>query len=65
MSPNLQLPADLVTVTEEILHGKLHFFVQCTVVRPCLPFFSLECKETKPFETTAPKHAVSKSELCR
>ena len=26
MSPNPQFPADLVTFTEEILNGKLHFF---------------------------------------
>ena len=25
----MQFPADLVTFTEEILNGKLHFFVQC------------------------------------
>ena len=25
MSPNLQFPVDLVTFTEEILNGKLHF----------------------------------------
>ena len=25
MGPNLQFPADLVTFTEEILNGKLHF----------------------------------------
>ena len=25
MRPNLQFPADLVTLTEEILNGKLHF----------------------------------------
>ena len=31
MSPNPQFPADLVTFTEEILNGKLHFFVvSCT-----------------------------------
>ena len=29
MWPNPQFPADLVTFTEEILNGKLHFFVQC------------------------------------
>ena len=29
MRPNLQETADLVTFTEEILNGKLHFFVQC------------------------------------
>ena len=29
MWPNLQETADLVTFTEEILNGKLHFFVQC------------------------------------
>ena len=28
MWPNPQFPADLVTFTEEILNGKLHFFVQ-------------------------------------
>ena len=30
MRPNPQFPADLVTFTEEILTGKLHFF--CSVV---------------------------------
>ena len=29
MLPNPQETADLVTFTEEILNGKLHFFVQC------------------------------------
>ena len=29
MWPILQFPADLVTLTEKILNGKLHFFVQC------------------------------------
>ena len=29
MWPNPQFPADLVTFTEEILNGKLRFFVQC------------------------------------
>ena len=28
MWPNPQFPADLVTFTEEIRNGKLHFFVQ-------------------------------------
>ena len=31
MSPNPQETADLVTFTEEILNGKLHFFVQCNI----------------------------------
>ena len=30
MSPNRQLPADLVTFTEEILNRKLHFL--CSVI---------------------------------
>ena len=30
MSPNPQFPADLVTYTEEILNGKLHFL--CTLI---------------------------------
>ena len=29
MWPNPQFPADLVTFTEQILNGKLHFLVQC------------------------------------
>ena len=29
MWPDPQFPADLVTFTEEIFNGKLHFFVQC------------------------------------
>ena len=32
MWPNLQETADLVTFTEEILNGKLHFFVNCFFV---------------------------------
>ena len=36
MLPNPQVNADLVTFTEEILNGKLHFFVQC--VFPCFIF---------------------------
>ena len=27
----LQFPTDLVTFIEDILNGKLHFFVQCTI----------------------------------
>ena len=29
MWPNPQFPTDLVAFNEEILNGKLHFFVQC------------------------------------
>ena len=29
MLPNTEFTADLVTFTEEILNGELHFFVQC------------------------------------
>ena len=29
MWPNPQFPADLVAFTEEILNGKLYFFVKC------------------------------------
>ena len=32
MQPNPQIPADLVTFTEEILNGKLHFFVQFRIM---------------------------------
>ena len=32
MWPIPQFTADLVTITEEILNGKLHFFVQCVFV---------------------------------
>ena len=32
MSPNPQFHVDLVTVTTEILIGKLHFFSQCFLV---------------------------------
>ena len=36
MWPNPQETADLVTFTEEILNGKLHFFVQSEVrLEPC------------------------------
>ena len=31
MRPNSQFPADLLTFTEEIFNGKLHFFVQCII----------------------------------
>ena len=31
MWPNPQFPADLVTFSEEIFNGKLHFFVQCII----------------------------------
>ena len=31
MWPNPQFPADLVTITEEILHGKLHFLWSETI----------------------------------
>ena len=33
MCPNPQETADLVTFTEEILNGKLHFFVQSLVIK--------------------------------
>ena len=35
MQPNPQFPADLVTFTEEILNGKLHFLcsVKCVEIR--------------------------------
>ena len=33
MWPNPQVPADLVTFTEEILNEKLHFFVQCPLFK--------------------------------
>ena len=33
MWPNPQFPADLNTFTEEILNGKLHFFVQWLEIR--------------------------------
>ena len=36
MRPNPQFPADLVTFTEEILDGKLHFL--CSVTRVLFPF---------------------------
>ena len=34
MGPNPQETTDLVTFTEEILNGKLHFFVQCKNMEP-------------------------------
>ena len=37
MLPNPQFPADLVTFTEEILNGKLHFL--CSVIL-CMNFLS-------------------------
>ena len=40
MRPNPQFPADLVTITEEILNGKLHFLcmVYKSQQRPVSPF---------------------------
>ena len=37
MWPNSQFPADLVTFTEEILNGKLHFLCsdKCVVISVC------------------------------
>ena len=35
MSPNPQIPTDLVTLTEEILNEKLHFL--CNVAREISP----------------------------
>ena len=32
MWPNPQLPADLVTFTEEVLYGKLHFYAMIILV---------------------------------
>ena len=44
MWPNPQFPADLVTFTEEILNGKLHFL--CSVMSPIKlirePFFFIK-----------------------
>ena len=34
MWPNLQIPADLVTLTEEILNGKLHFLYSVNQNQP-------------------------------
>ena len=36
MWPNLQFPADLVTFTEEILNGKLHFLCSVRSLKVCL-----------------------------
>ena len=39
MSPNPQIPVDLVTFTEEIINKKLHFFLQRQIYyrmfKPC------------------------------
>ena len=50
---NPQFPADLVTFTEQILNGKLHYFVQCLrqsfhgagLLKPisCTVVFSCDC----------------------
>ena len=37
--PITKFPADLVTFTEEILNGKLHFFVQWVMLRVANAFF--------------------------
>ena len=47
MLPNPQVNADLVTFTEEILNGKLHFFVQC--VFPCFIFLCSAFFQVFPF----------------
>ena len=39
MRLNLQFPANLVTFTEEILHGKLHFL--CSVMRKTTSAFGI------------------------
>ena len=36
MRPNPQFPADLVTITKEILNGKLHFLCSVITLEGCL-----------------------------
>ena len=44
MCPNPQFPVDLVTFTEEILNGKLHFLCSAgkkvVLIAPSVSFFS-------------------------
>ena len=41
MRPNLDFPADLVTSTEEILSGKIHFLCSVSLFKSINNFFSL------------------------
>ena len=47
MPPNLQFPADLVALTEEILNGKLHFLF--SEILPLLPILLKLCYNLEPF----------------
>ena len=47
MPPNLQFPADLVALTEEILNGKLHFLF--SEILPLLPILLKLCYDLEPF----------------
>ena len=47
MWPNVQFPTDLVTFTEEILNGKLNFFVKCVIGHYSASDYSVvNCKYT-------------------
>ena len=50
MRPNPQFPADLVTFTEEILYGKLHFL--CCDFKICAAVLSILHKFTVALTTT-------------
>ena len=50
MCPNPQEIADLVTFTEEILNGKLHFFVQCQIEKMGLTRQKKDTKSKIQFE---------------
>ena len=55
MWPNPQFPADLVTLTEEIVYGKLHFFCAVLIyinsldIRSVIWRRSLSCQEERKF----------------
>ena len=62
MSPNAQFPADLVTFTEEILNGKLHFLCsECCMDKCLLPSKTLPGMLTHSF----PVHLFSTRENIR
>ena len=59
MWPNPQIPADLVTFTEETLNGKLHFL--CSVMRHCYCF---KTSATSIFGRKLPHRCLTSSYIC-
>ena len=57
MWPNPQETADIVTFTEEVLNGKLHFFVQCLLGCDCILVKKNNCK---PWNFLKSSHTVEK-----